>query len=374
MQKQGFSVFQIASAYIGTVIGAGFASGQEVLRFFDAFGVNGLWGILISTVLFFFIGWSILILGRALGAQSHVEIVRFTNGPVLGTFIDIVITIFLFGGLSAMVAGAGAVFGEQFHISPVWGTIAMALAALLTVVTGTRGVIRANSYVVPFLITAMLTVAVVNLIRNPLTPQDIDTAENLAGAAPVWPLSAVNYASYNIVVCIGVLAPMGAATQDKRKLLFGALAGTAGLGAALTAIYLCILTNVTTVGGRELPMVAAAGSISGIIRLIFAVVLLVAVYTTAVGNLFALSQRTTLGLPKPMFIIGAACLALLAGQLGFSNMVRFLYPAVGYGGMAFFAGIIYVWITKRGILRNAQPQLLQPPPTFKKPRAPEAAK
>ncbi len=152
MEKPSFSIFQIASAYIGTVVGAGFASGQEVLQFFDAFGLFGLPGILVSTALFFFIGYSILMLGRHLAAQSHVTIVRFTNGPVLGSFIDIIITLFLFGGLSAMIAGAGAVFREQFSVSPVWGTAVMALVTLLTVVTGTRGVIRAISYVVPFLI------------------------------------------------------------------------------------------------------------------------------------------------------------------------------------------------------------------------------
>jgi len=90
-----------------------------------------------------------------------------------------------------------------------------------------------------------------------------------------------------------------------------------------------------------------------------------------VGNLYALSQRTTLGLQRPMFIIGAACLGLIAGQLGFSNMVRFLYPAVGYGGMAFFAGVICVWIAKRGALWNAAPQA---PPPGKKPRVAGSAK
>jgi hypothetical protein len=49
MESKPFSVFQIASAYIGTVVGAGFASGQEVLLFFATCGYEGLWGILVST-------------------------------------------------------------------------------------------------------------------------------------------------------------------------------------------------------------------------------------------------------------------------------------------------------------------------------------
>ncbi len=354
MEKRSFSVFQIASAYIGTVVGAGFASGQEVLQFFDAFGLIGLLGVLVSTLLFFFIGYSILMLGYRLKAQSHVEIVRFTNGAVLGSLIDIIITIFLFGGLSAMIAGAGAVFKEQFCISPVWGTIVMALITLLTVATGTRGVINAISYVVPFLIVSVLFISISSLIRNPVTPHEIEAAETLHGATPNWLLSAVNYASYNIVISIGVLAPMGAATREKKKLLIGALLGAAGLGIGLTAIYFCVLTNITAVSAKELPMIAAAGGISGMLRLAFAVVLFAEVYTTAVGNLYALAQRVTLGLPKKLFIAVAACLALMAGQLGFSNMVRYLYPAVGYGGIAFFLGVAWVWIAKRDSVAKRQ--------------------
>ncbi len=347
MEKPSFSVFQIASAYIGTVVGAGFASGQEVLQFFDAFGLIGLLGILISTLLFFFIGYSILMLGRHLTAQSHVEIVRFTNGAVLGSLIDIIITVFLFGGLAAMIAGAGAVFKEQFSIAPVWGTLVMALLALLTVITGTRGVINAISYVVPFLIVSVLFISISSLIKNPVTAQEVNAADALPGATPNWLLSAVNYASYNIVISIGVLTPMGAYTPDKSKLFKGALLGAAGLGVGLTAIYFCVLTDITAAIGKELPMIAAAGGISGVLRMAFAVVLFAEVYTTAVGNLYALSQRVSFGLPKKLFIAAAACLALLAGQLGFSNMVRYLYPAVGYGGIAFFLGVVWVWITKR---------------------------
>ncbi len=130
---------RIAAVYIGTIVGAGFASGQEVLQFFNAFGREGVLGVVLATALFFLFGYAVLILGRNLEARSHVDIVRFTNGRVLGAFLDLVITVFLFGGLATMVAGSGAVFAEQFHVSPLWGTAFMALAALLTVLAGTRG-------------------------------------------------------------------------------------------------------------------------------------------------------------------------------------------------------------------------------------------
>lgn len=347
------SMCQIASAYIGTVVGAGFASGQEVLQFFNAYGLYGLFGMLISSLLFFFIGYSILMLGKNLNARSHVDIVRFTNGDLLGSLIDIVITVFMFGGLAAMLAGAGAICDEQFGIAPIWGVAAMAAAALFTVATGTKSMVSAMSAIVPFLIFSVLYICIVSLMTNPVTQADADTAMRLGGATPHWLLSAVNYASYNIVISIGVLAAMGSVTSGRRTLLGGALLGALGLGFGMTAIYLCILTHIGRASSMEVPMIAAASAISPFVRLLFSLVLFGAVYTTAVGNLFGLVQRLSYRLPRWLFTAAATALAFAAAQFGFSNMVKYLYPAVGYGGMLFFGGVAYVWIKKRSAVRGA---------------------
>lgn len=349
-QQKSFGILKISSAYIGTVVGAGFASGQEVLQFFSVFGWQGLWSIAVSSMLFFFIGYSVLLLGRSLKARSHVDIVRFTNGRVLGFVIDVVITVFLFGALAAMIAGAGAIFKEQFRIPAVWGTLAMALVTLLTVATGTRGVVNAISYVVPFLLAAVLFICVYSIATNPLTGEDMKAAAALEGATPNWLLSAVNYASYNIVIAVAVLGPMGAVTADKRKLFWGALLGAAGLGLGILAINLCVVTSITDAAVKEVPMIEIAAMISPVFKLLFAVVLFAEVYTTAVGNLYGFVRRMTLKMPRIWMIIITAVLALGVSQLGFSNMVRYLYPAVGYGGILFFAGICYVWLAKRKAL------------------------
>ena len=346
-----FGVFSIAAAYIGTVVGAGFASGQEVLRFFTAHGVWGICGIAVSALLFFFIGYSALLLGRRLSARSHMEVVRHTNGALLGSLIDIVVTVMLFGGLCTMLAGSGAIFTEQFSLPPLLGILVMMAATLLTVLTGTRGVVNAISYVVPFLAAALAYIFFDNLLRNPLTPEEVEAAAALGSATPHWLLSAVNYASYNIVIAVGVLAPMGAATPSRKALLWGALLGAGGLMLGMLAINFCVMTNVLEVGKLEVPMAAIAQRISAVLRAAFSVVLLAEVYSTAVGNLFGFSQRLSASLPRVAIIAVTSALATLAAQLGFSNMVRFLYPAVGYGGMLFMGGVAYVWIAKRDTLR-----------------------
>lgn len=346
------NIFKVSATYIGTVVGAGFASGQEVLQFFSAYGMNGLFGIFVSTLLFFFFGYTILLIGMSLNVSSYVEVVRFSNGRFFGTIIDIIITIFLFGALAAMIAGAGAIFDQQFDISSIWGTILMAIISLLTVITGIKGVINAISYVVPVLLVSVLFIAIYSLYINPITTADLQIANTLEGVAPNWFISSLNYASYNLVIAVAILAPMGAKAKNKRTLFWGALLGGLGLGIGIVAIFLSILTNLDIVANVEVPMILIASKIAIYIQLIFAIVLFAEVYTTAVGNLYGFVSRMNF-IPdryQIWVIAGTTVVAFLVSQVGFSSMVKYLYPTVGYAGFLFFAGLLYVWIFKRNEL------------------------
>lgn len=49
-------VFQFAGTLVGTLIGSGFASGQEVMQFFTSYGIPGIAGSLVTTALFAVLG------------------------------------------------------------------------------------------------------------------------------------------------------------------------------------------------------------------------------------------------------------------------------------------------------------------------------
>lgn len=48
--KKLMKILVIASAFIGVIVGAGFASGQEVLQYFTSFGTLGILAAFVSTV------------------------------------------------------------------------------------------------------------------------------------------------------------------------------------------------------------------------------------------------------------------------------------------------------------------------------------
>lgn len=337
MRKKGVSTLKIAATYIGTVVGAGFATGQEVLQFFNRFSTMGLVGIFFTTIMFIVFGYIIMDLGRMLHSRSHEDIIKFAGGNILGTFMDLIITFFFFGSFTAMIAGTGALFYQHFNIPVSIGNILMVILTALTVMTGINGVINSISIVVPFLLTAVISVSIFSFFNFPpnITVSAAITGDNLL--ITNWFMSAVLYVSYNIIISIAVLGPLGLESKDNKSIRNGAIWGGLGLGLGTVLIYLSLSGNLNEFYKYEVPMIVVAGKISSAAQLFYTIILIAEIYTTSVGALYGFASRITdiqkYPLKGRLLIITVSIVALLASQFGFSNIVKYLYPAVGYGGI-----------------------------------------
>lgn len=344
MSKKKISTFKVASAYIGTVVGAGFASGQEVLQFFGFFGLWGLSGLILATGFFVYFGYLIIKLGAKLNADSHLPVIKHAGGKWIGAIIDYVITFFLFGALTVMAAGAGALFSEQLGLPKFWGSLLLVASTLGTVLLGLNGVISAISFVVPVLLVSVLAVCGYVLLSMGIPAGASQAAINEGTpAVPFWPLAALVYVSYNLVVAVAVLAPMGKEAADLKTIKKGALLGGLGLGLGAVAILVAMLTSMPQAAGYELPMIFVAGQISPLIRIGYAIILYLEIYTTAVGSLYGFSARFAKPQSKElkMLAAGASAAALAAAQFGFTTLVRILFPLVGYAGILMLGGLVY---------------------------------
>lgn len=344
MSVKKLSTFKVASAYIGTVVGAGFASGQELLQFFGYFGYWGIAGLILATGLFIYFGYLILKLGAELKADSHLPVIKYAGGKWIGAIIDYVIIFFLFGALTVMAAGAGALFSEQLGMSKFLGSGLLVATTLGTVLFGLNGVISAISFVVPVLLVSVLAISGYVMVSMGIPAGASQAAINAGNpAVPFWPFAAVVYISYNLVVAVAVLAPMGKETGDLKTVKKGALWGGLGLGIGAIAILLVMLANMPQAAKYELPMIFVAGQISPFIKIVYALILYLEIYTTAVGSLYGFSVRFTQPQTKQlkMLAAGASVGALAAAQFGFTTLVRILFPLVGYAGILMLGGLIY---------------------------------
>lgn len=338
-----FSTLSIAAAFIGTIVGAGFATGQEVLQFFSFYGVKGLIGIAISVILFCYFGILIMQISRELNADSHLELVRYTFGKQLGGLMDWFITLSFLGVLVVMAAGSGAVAEEQLGLPPVVGSTVVIILSFLTVSSGVTNVIRAIGCVVPFLLCAVVGVAVFSLLTDPLTASKIALLESIEAPSQTnWSFSAILYVSYNIILAVAILSPLGVEAKNRKSLIMGGILGGLGLGVGILAIDLAVISGVPEILPFQVPMVFLAARFDSFFGYAFGLILILEIYTTAVSILYGFAARVAYGSKRRILWAGLASLfAIFAAQYGFSRIIAMVYPLMGIVGLIFLGGLLW---------------------------------
>lgn len=136
MEQSKGSASQLAFVYVGTVVGAGFATGREIVEFFLKFGWFGFFGILVSGGMFTLLGAKLMIISKRINAKSYQEMNIFLFGATAGRIINVFMLFVLLGVTSVMLSGAGALFEEQLGMS---AQIGMLITIGLSLIVMTRG-------------------------------------------------------------------------------------------------------------------------------------------------------------------------------------------------------------------------------------------
>jgi len=337
--RRGFQVFRVATTYVGTVVGAGFASGQETLRFFAAYGRSGLVGVLLATVLFCLFGVMVMELGRRLRAETHREILHHVCGPQVGRIMDGTVTLFLGITLTVMIAGGGAVFSQQLGAPYALGTLITAVLAGATILAGMRGIMAANTVVVPLLTGAVVLLVASSLHYHGLGPTLSHLAPTPALApARSWWMAALLYVGYNLVLSISVLGPLGAEVNDRRVTTWGGAVGGLALGLMAAGMTLTISAHLPD-AAMEIPMLYLTRFHSGAVQWFYALVLWAEIYTTAVACAYGFAGRLGRSWRYREAAVATVCLALLGSGFGFSRLLAVFYPLFGLVALVVLAGL-----------------------------------
>ncbi|ABO51813.1 conserved hypothetical protein [Desulforamulus reducens MI-1] len=335
----------LVATYIGTIIGAGFASGQEILQFFILFGYKGLLGVIAAAGLFAYLGALVLHLSVRLRSGNYQELLCYLLGPWAGKFMDILSVFMLVGGLGIMLSGTGAVVQEYLGL-PQWLGIALALLAIFVVIFhGLDGLLTINVILVPLKLAAVCLIASLALASHGL-PAEIPYI-NQKGVGGHWLLSSVLYVSCNMIVPVAVLSTMGRSITIRTGVYAGVIGGL-GLGVALAMVTLAGLAFYPAILNYEVPMLYMASCVSKVLRPVFALLIWIAMLTTAIADAHGFASRFAPegGRRYRFFGIAICLLVLPLAYFDFSFLVRLLYPLFGYAGLILIIALLTVPIFK----------------------------
>ncbi|WP_309123314.1 hypothetical protein [Paenibacillus sp.] len=339
--KRTAATMQIAFTYIGTVVGAGFATGQEILQFFTKYGSVALVTILVSTGLFIWLGTKVMLLANEIGAASYEDLNKHLFGAKWGERFSLLMLVELFSVAIVMLAGAGSVFREQLGMSFLLGIGVTLALGYVVIMGGMKGIMAVNSVVVPI----MLVFTGIVFYR---TTQNADflTFEWLHQDDPYLPgrawIAPLLYTAFNLASAQAVLVPLGAAVKDRTAIRLGGVIGGAGLGALLLIGHILLSTHAPVIFQYEIPMGLVVAGMGTVIHLMYLLLIYAEIFTTFIANIFGLSLQLEqrLRLKRRTIVVLALILCFGISFVGFKALLSTLYPFFGVLSLVWFAMIV----------------------------------
>ena len=143
------NIVKAVSVIIGTIIGAGFASGKEIYIFFGQYGKFGIIGAIVSATLTGVIIYSTIAITKRLQIKSNNEfLAKISNSSKLKIILENVINAFLLVSFWIMCAGFCTFFKQEFKIPIIITASINAIITYFLLMKNMDGIIKLNLIVV----------------------------------------------------------------------------------------------------------------------------------------------------------------------------------------------------------------------------------
>jgi uncharacterized membrane protein YkvI len=340
VKKNWSQAFQIAAVYVGTVVGAGFATGKEIVEFFSRFGFFGLLSILMTGYLLVFVGSKLMRMAAFIQAKSYQEFNEYLFGKWIGSGINILMLGMLLGVCAVMLAGAGAVFEEQLGLSRNSGVFLTIFLSVLVMLVGTKGLFAVNTFVVPLMISFSLMLMVISVGM----PHFIDQLLYIPPATDGWKtvVSPFTYTAFNLALAEAVLVPVASEIGDDWTIKWGGIIG----GAALTVILISghfTLIMLPELEKYQIPMAVIMKNLASSFHWIFVLVIYGEIFTSVIGDVYGLDRQLKQYVEVPTVFSVAAIFSIsyFISLIDYGKLLSYLYPLFGYVSLLF---LCLLWI------------------------------
>ena len=322
---------QLGLIFTGSFLGAGFVSGQEIMQFFGVFGKMGVVGMFLSVALFGVFGYIFMDLVKREGRTAIDQIIMGEGKTILHRFLNAISLFFLFGVTVIMLAGAGSLLNELLGIPYFIGSAVLTVILAVLSLKGMKGVLAITQMVVPVLLVLVVIVALVSLFL--FEPAKITAADTSAGNPLLgnWFLATITFFSYNILASLAVLAPAAQRTRDMKTVAKGIVQGAVQLLMMFAGILISMQRFYGYIADADFPMQALAEKISPMFGVLYAVLLLAAMFSGSLACMYgAAVQLFGEKEQKKSAMLALWAVAFLCSMVGFKELISFIFPVCGY--------------------------------------------
>lgn len=335
-------IFKIVGIYMGIIIGAGFASGQEILSFFIKYGEKWIFGMIFSGIIFSIVGGASIKIIYDKKIRNSYDFFSEISGKKIGCILDIIAITFNLVLFMAMYSASGAFFSEGFQCTRIYGAIITMIVCIIVFCFGAEGVGIVNGILSPIILFLGMIICLYICIfqQKEVFLYDVTLISDYE-----WIFSALIYSSYNIITGISALTSSSEIIQRNKNTYKGGIIGGFGMCALgiLTGIILYIYRE--NIFETELPLLTIVDNSQNFIKILYFIMIWSAILSTALGNGYAFVSRISdiTSVNKVILGILLSVLGVVFTYAKFTYVVDNLYSIFGFSGifMVFFV-IIYV--------------------------------
>ena len=328
-------IFSIVLVIIGALIGAGFASGQEIYSFFYSYGVIGLIGIIITCILISLTLYKSLKIIYKNKIDNYNDFLKvFIKNEKITKGINIIINMLLLVTFYIMIAGFGAYFEQEIGISKIVGSCILAVMSAVVFFTSVKGVLKVSEFIVPVLIIFIVTIGGINLIT-------VNTEIEIPEIKKDWLLSSASYASFNMILLIPAIIPLRKQiTKEKNIKYISIITGILMIIMSLMIFMLLVKCDVD-ISTLEMPIVYVVRNFFTKFKPVYAFIILSSIFTTAISIGIGFLQNMSKNKKSyAQFVLFMCITSLIVSNFGFSKLVNLVYPIFGYIGILQMISII----------------------------------
>jgi len=340
------AIIKYAGAFIAWVAGPGFATGQEIMRFFSSYGYASYGVVLLNLAGFLFLGQILLIVGFEHKGEEKFNHYKFYCGHKLGTVYSYLVPVMLVLIMAVLIAAAGATFYEYHNINRFMGSAIMAVLVLSVYLVGFEKMVNIVSKIGPVIIIFAILIGIVTLVNDFPYIREIGSHEKILASSkstPNWAISAVLYLSLNFLTGSTYCTALGKSAKNRRDAKWGAIAGAIILILVITLINTAILLNAENIAFVSVPTLYLAGKISHLLGAAFSIVLLLGMFSSCSTMMWSFCNKFfTEGTWKNRLVaVITSIITFIIGLFPFRGLVGIFYPFIGYLGLVFIVCVLF---------------------------------
>lgn len=315
-------VISVSCLYVGAIIGAGFATGREIMQYFSS-----VYSAIASGFLLGFLSIIFLYAGK----ERDFIFNKFKDNKIFKAFINVMkltVAVCTYLSFAVMCCGLETLMRATVNIKYLGLVIGIIIS--FASLANIKNVKIVNAILVPIIVITMCIFVMMN--RN------IDTGIGFS------PLSVLTYAAMNLTLggCLMLEEGKG---MNKKELLSTAL---------ICGVFIAVLVGIgyaVSSGYREEEMPVYIFAKAHNVGVLSAVVIFAAILTTLLSCAKVVMNEGKRYLPSYVFVILLAVTAILFFRLDFKVAVDKIYPIISAIGLAYSITMtgycLFIFICKR---------------------------